>query len=54
MPMDTAWPCQNSAQYDRLWHVSRFEMGCVFEVEARLKGVAFALVMHYDGCMKGL
>jgi len=54
VPMDTAWSCQNSAQYDRLWQVSRFEMGFVFEVEARPKGVALALVMHYDGCMKGL
>jgi len=54
VPMDTAWSCQNSAKYDRLWQDSRFEMGFVFEVEARLKGVALASVMHPDGCMKGL
>ena len=53
MPISTVWPCQLAGMLVKPSGVSRFEMGLVFGLQAKSKGIPLALVKHENGCKKG-
>ena len=46
------WLCHFAAMHAKLGEISWFEMGFLFWMKAKPKGIALALVKHGNGCKK--